>query len=121
MLHTDLQLAPARVDVERRDDGTLVLRSPRALEAYARCAGEWLVDWAGRAPDRVFLAERDGAPGEAGSWRRVTYRDALDAAVRIGASLLARGLGPERPVAILSDNGVDHALVMLGAMHAGVP
>jgi feruloyl-CoA synthase len=117
MLHTDLQLAPARVDVERRADGTLVLRSPLPLGASARCAGEWLVDWARRAPERVFLAERDGQ----GTWRRVSYREALDAAVRIGASLLARGLGPERPVAILSDNGVDHALVMLGAMHVGVP
>ena len=118
MLHTDLSLAPARVDVERRADGTLVLRSPLPLGAYARCVGEWLVAWARRAPERVFLAERDR---ESGAWRRVTYAAALDAALRIGASLLARGLGPERPVAVLSDNGVDHALVMLGAMHVGVP
>jgi feruloyl-CoA synthase len=117
MLHTDLHLAPARVDVERRADGTLVLRSPLPLGAYARCVGEWLEAWARRAPERVFLAER----ARDGSWRRVTYAAALDAARRIGASLLARGLGPERPVAILSDNGVDHALVMLGAMHVGVP
>jgi len=116
MLHTDLQLAPARVDVERRADGTLVLRSPTPLGTYARSAGEWLVAWARREPDRAFLAER-----RQGAWRRVTYGEALDAVVRIGASLLARGLGPGSPVAILSDNGVDHALVMLGAMHVGVP
>jgi feruloyl-CoA synthase len=116
MLHTDLELAPAHVDVERRDDGTLVLRSPLALGEVARSAGEWLVRWAGEAPGRVFLAER-----EAGGWRRVTYREALDATLRIGAALLARGLGPRRQVAILSDNGIDHALVMLGAMHVGVP
>ena len=117
MLHTDLHLAPPAVDVERRSDGTLVLRSPLPLGTYPRCAGEWLVAWARRAPLRVFLAERDGQ----GAWRRVTYGQTLDAVARIGASLLARGLGPERPVAILSDNGVDHALVMLGAMHVGVP
>ena len=117
MLHTELHLAPARVDVERRPDGTLVLRSPLALGTYPRCAGEWLVAWAAREPERVMLAERD----RQGGWRRVTYREVLDAARRIGASLLSRGLGPGRPVAILSDNGVDHALVMLGAMHVGVP
>ncbi|HEY3819092.1 MAG TPA: feruloyl-CoA synthase [Polyangiaceae bacterium] len=117
MLHTDLQLAPARVDVERRADGTLVLRSPMPLGPCARCAGEWLVAWARRTPERVFLAERNTQ----GGWRLVSYGEALDAVVRIGASLLARGLGPERPIAILSDNGVDHALVMLGAMHVGVP
>ena len=117
MLHTDLHLAPARVDVERRADGTLVLRSPTPLGAVARCTGEWLVAWARRTPDRTLLAERD----RQGAWRRVSYAEALDAAVRIGGSLLARGLGAGRPVAILSDNGVDHALVMLGAMHVGVP
>jgi feruloyl-CoA synthase len=111
-----LAFAPAAVDVERRPDGTLVLRSPPALGTYARCVGDWLVDWARRAPDRVFLAERAGD-----GWRRVTYAEALESVERIGASLLARGLGPDRPVAVLSDNGVDHALVVLGAMHAGVP
>ncbi|MGE0874626.1 MAG: feruloyl-CoA synthase [Burkholderiales bacterium] len=114
-LHSDLRFAPARVDVEKRADGALLLRSPHALGGHARCIGEWLEHWADKAPDRVFLAERAGD-----AWREVSYRDALDAARRIGQSLLERGLGQDRPVAVLSDNGVDHALLMLGAMHAGV-
>jgi feruloyl-CoA synthase len=74
------------------------------------------VHWAATAPDRTFLAERTGD-----EWRRVTYGDALDAVRRIGGSLLARGLTPSTPVAILSDNSVNHALVALGAMHVGIP
>ena len=54
-------------------------------------------------------------------WRRVSYAAALDAARRIGQALLARRLGPARPLVILSDNSVDHALLMLGALHVGVP
>ena len=115
-LHSDLAFAPARVDVEKRADGSLLLRSPIALGKVARCAGEWLVDWAEKAPDRPFLAERAGE-----GWRKVTYREALEATRRIGQSLLDRGLGPAHPVAVLSDNSVDHGLLMLGAMHAGVP
>ncbi len=104
------------VDLERRADGALVLRSPQPLAAPDRATGEWLVQWAAAAPDRTFLAERAGD-----GWRRLAYRETLDAARRIGQALLDRGLGPERPVAILSDNGIDHALVALGALHAGVP
>jgi feruloyl-CoA synthase len=111
-----LDLLPARVDVERRDDGAILLRSPHPLGAYARCVGDWLVSWAESTPDRLFLAERSGD-----AWREVTYRQALEAARRIGGSLRARGLDARRPVAILSDNGIDHALLSLGAMHAGVP
>jgi len=115
-LHSDLAFAQARVDVENRPDGSVLLRSPLALGNVTRCVGEWLVNWAEKAPERPFLAERAGE-----SWRKVTYREALDTTRRIGQSLLERGLGPDRPVAVLSDNSVDHGLLMLGAMHAGVP
>jgi feruloyl-CoA synthase len=115
-LHTRLRYAPAEVNVERRPDGTTILRSPQALKPCARAVGDWLVQWYERAPDRTFLAERKGE-----GWRRLSYRDALSDARRIGQALLNLGLGPERPVAILSDNSIDHALLALGAMHVGVP
>jgi feruloyl-CoA synthase len=115
-LHSDLHFAPPRVAVEKRSDGTLILRSPQPLAPFARAVGEWLAHWARTAPDRVFLAERAGD-----AWRKVTYAEALEAVRRIGEALLARGLSATRPVAILSDNSVDHALLALGAMHAGIP
>jgi feruloyl-CoA synthase len=94
----------------------MLLRSPQQLGPIARCVTEWLVHWAQNAPERVFLAERQGD-----AWRKLTYLDVYGAVRRIGQALLDRGLGPERPVAILSDNGIDHALLSLGAQHVGVP
>jgi len=115
-MESKLRFAPAKVELEKRSDATLVLRSPQKLGPFARCVTEWLVRWSDRAPDRVFLAERKDA-----GWRKLTYRETYGAVRRIAQALLDRGLGPERPVAILSDNGVDHALLALGAMHVGVP
>ncbi|HEX6267187.1 MAG TPA: feruloyl-CoA synthase [Burkholderiales bacterium] len=112
-----MKFAPAEVEREKRADGALVLRSPQKLGPYARCVTEWLVQWSDRAPERVFLAERSAS----GAWKKTTYREAYGAVRRIGQALLDRGLGPERPVAILSDNGIEHALLALGAMHVGVP
>ena len=40
---------------------------------------------------------------------------------RIGEALLARGLSTERPVAVLSENSLEHLLLALAAMHVGVP
>jgi len=111
-----MRFAPAKVDLEKRADGSTLLRSPQKLGPYSRCITEWLVEWSDRAPSRVFLAERKGE-----AWRKVSYREAYGAARRIGQALLERGLNAERPVAILSDNGIDHALLALGAMHVGVP
>lgn len=102
---------------ERRPDGAMVIRSRRNLGDVPRCVGVWLERWAAAEPNRVFLAERDAA----GGWRTVTYEETSRAANAVAQSLLDRGLGPDRPVMILADNGIDHALVALGAMHVGVP
>jgi feruloyl-CoA synthase len=115
-MHSKLRFAPAAVNVEKRADGTTILRSPQKLGPQARCVTEWLVRWSREAPQRLFLAERSGQ-----GWRRLGYLEAYGAVRRIGQALLDLKLGPERPVAILSDNGIDHALLALGAMHVGVP
>jgi len=113
---SSLRFAPAEVEVEKRSDGAILLRSPRKLGPYPRALTEWLAHWSDRAPDRVFLAERSG-----NAWRKLSYRETHAAVRRIAQGLLERGLSAGRPVAILSDNSVDHALLALGAMHVGVP
>jgi len=111
-----LRFGPVGVKVESRADGELILRSAIALGAYARCNGEWLERWAKEAPERVFIAERQGA-----GWREATYAQARGAARSIAAALLSRGLSASRPVAVLSDNSVDHALLKLACHYVGIP
>ncbi|HEY2336609.1 MAG TPA: feruloyl-CoA synthase [Burkholderiales bacterium] len=112
-----MKLASPEIAVEKRGDGSLLLRSPQKLGGYARCVTEWLVKWSDQAPARAFLCER--APS--GGWKSLSYREAFGAVRRVGQYLLDKGLGQDKPVAILSDNSIDHALLALGAMHVGVP
>src|SRR3954469_22468496 len=114
-MQSKLRLAPPQVLVERKG-GNTYLRSPQKLAPTARCVTEWLVRWSDKTPTRVFLAERKGD-----GWRKLTYRETYGEVRRIAQALLDRNLGPERPVAILSDNSIDHALLSLGALHVGVP
>jgi feruloyl-CoA synthase len=116
MTRVKLTFGPPDVIVERRPDGIMLVRSPHPLGSYPRAATDWLDHWADTAPERVFLAEREG-----GTWRKLTYRQARAAARSVAQGLIDRGLSVERPVAILSGNSVDHALVGLGAMIAGAP
>jgi feruloyl-CoA synthase len=109
--------AKPQVAHERLADGCIVIRSARRLGPVPRSLGALLERWAAAEPTRTFLAERDAA----GAWRRIAYEEAARAANAIGQSLLDRKLGPDRPVMILAENGIDHALMMLGAMHVGVP
>jgi feruloyl-CoA synthase len=116
-----VRLGAADVAVERRADGVIMLRSPHALGGYPGKLTERLAFFAGVVPDRVLFAKRDPAANRAGGWRTVTYREALDAARRIGAALLRRDLSAERPVMILSGNDIEHALLGLGASYVGIP
>src|SRR3954471_12359314 len=114
-MQSKLRLAPPAVQVEKKGAHTY-LRSPQKLGPTVRCVTEWLVHWSDKTPERVFLAERKGD-----AWRKLSYRETYGAVRRIGQALLERNLGPERPVVILSDNSIDHALLSLGAMHVGIP
>jgi len=108
-------LAPPRVLREDLPGGGFVLRSPEPLQPFVRCIGEWLEHWAQTTPDAVFLAERDAA----GGWRQLTYRQTRDAVGRLAQAQLDLGLPADQPVVILSDNSVDHALLILATMHLG--
>ncbi len=111
-----INFAPAHVTVENLPGGGMILRSPDSLKPYSRCLGDLLHHWADRTPDSVFLAQRAGD-----GWRRVTWKQALAAVESIAQGLLDRGLNRHRPVMILSDNSIDHALLALAAMHVGIP
>ena len=117
----DLEFIAPEVDVERRDDGTIILSSPRELLDYDRHVGEMLRRAASQSPDTVFLAERPDSASTAGGWRTVTYGEMRRRADAIAQSLLDRGFDQTRPVMILSANSIDHATLTLGAMQAGVP
>jgi feruloyl-CoA synthase len=53
--------------------------------------------------------------------RTVTYKDALKQVRSAPRWILAQGPERERPLVILSDNSVEHALFALAAQHVGVP
>jgi feruloyl-CoA synthase len=103
-------------------DGVRYLRAENALDDYAHRMTDRLVHWAETQPDRIFMARRRrAADGSTGDWQTVSYRQALDSARSIGQALLDRRLDAERPVAILSENGLEHALLALGCLYVGIP
>jgi feruloyl-CoA synthase len=112
-----IRLGVTETVLEPRADGSLMMRSPHALGPYPARLTARLEHWARTTPDRRFLAKRD----KAGDWRAVTFAEALAQVRALGQALLDRGLSADRPLAILSDNDLEHALLGLAAQHVGVP
>jgi len=108
--------------IETRACGEQFLRSSVHLDVPDRCVTDRLFHWATLAPARTFVAERD----RHGEWRRLGYATAAASVARLAGHLLsyglnADGLNADRPLAILSRNSIEHALLMLAALHAGIP
>ncbi len=101
---------------ENAGDGVILLRSAHELPAVVDRTSDWLHRWAKETPHAVFLAERNG-PG----WREVSYAEALDQVRALAAGLVARGMGPDTPILIISGNSVNHGLLSLAAQYVGVP
>src|SRR5436190_363147 len=89
------------------EDGAIYMQSRHPLGAYPARITERLEYWADRAPDRIFLAQRDAT----GLWRRVSYGEALARVRRVSQALLDRNLSSDRPLIILSGNSIEHALL----------
>jgi feruloyl-CoA synthase len=101
----------------REQDGITYVSAAEPLAGYALRSSDRLRHWAAEAPDRSFIAQRDGS----GEWRHITYKQALASARSIGQALLKRGLSVERPLVILSGNDLEHAMLALACQYAGVP
>ncbi len=111
-----------RVNVREGAPGVRYLQAELPLGAYARRLSDFLVHWAETTPEHSFMARRAPLPdGKTGDWQHLSYAQALEGARSIGQALLDRKLSAERPVVILSENSLEHALMALGCIYAGVP
>jgi feruloyl-CoA synthase len=106
-----VRLGRPAYDCDRRADGSILLRACETLRPYPARMTDKLIEGASRHPDRTLFAARGGD----GAWVSISYAVALQTARSIGQALLGRGLSAERPVAILSGNDLDHAMLATGA------
>jgi feruloyl-CoA synthase len=98
-------------------DGAMLVRPDEPLGPYPQVLTDRLVGWAKIAPNKICIAKREAN----GEWGKLTYAQVLQAVNAIGQALLDRGLSEDRPVAILSENDLEHFLLMLAGQHIGIP
>jgi feruloyl-CoA synthase len=98
-------------------DGAMLVRSEEPLGPYPKVLTDRLAHWARISPNTICVAKREAS----GEWRKLTYAQVLQAVTNIGQALLDRGLSDDRPVAILSENDLEHFLLMLAGQHVGIP
>ena len=117
-----LKFGVTRVQLRDGVPGTHYLKAEQALAPFAERISDRFRHWAAQAPERTFMARRvKAADGSSGDWRHISYGQAWQSARSIAQGLINRGLTAERPVAILSENSLEHALMAMGCLLAGVP
>jgi feruloyl-CoA synthase len=121
-LQTNERVRPVRLrtsgaTLERLAGGTLLVRPEEPLGPYPKVLTDRLTHWAKISPQKICVAQRQ----KKGDWRTLTYAQVENAVRCIGQALLDRQLSTERPLAILSENDIEHFLLMLAGQHVGIP
>lgn len=125
-----IPLLGATAHCMQRPDGSRILTPVAQLEERPFRTTERLVYWATKSPDRIFLAQRFKQEGEEPvygalpdmpRWGGLTFAQTLELVYSLGQFLLDSEVSTERPLAILSENSIEHGLMALAAMHVGLP
>jgi feruloyl-CoA synthase len=105
------------VELRRAENGIVYLSSGLHYQPGLPSLIDHLARAADLRPNTTFLGERDASR----QWRRLTYAAASRDSAAVATWLIRKGFGPDSaPVMILSENTIEHALLMLGAMRAGI-
>ena len=113
----DARVLPPDIVVRRDPDGTIHAHSPHPLGPYPDVSPR---SWTSGPRPRLSAASwRSATP--TGAWKRLTYGEARTRVRRIAQALIERRLSTDRTLLILSGNSIEHALLALAAMYAGVP
>ena len=105
------------IESKKEENGIVYLKSLIELKKPSNRITERLIFWAETTPDHVFLAQKD----DNGFWKKHTYAEVWVQVQIIAQYLLNNKVGPNNPIAILSGNSLEHALISLAAMHVGIP
>ena len=108
---------PAAVDVQRRDNGEILLSCPYPIGALPLDMAQLFIERAEQFPDRVLIAEQNSE----GQWLQLTYSDAVRQCRSVAQWLINQGASIEKPLAILSNSSINHFLMAWGALFARVP
>lgn len=107
-----------RTLVERRSDGSLILRPDAPPPAITQGSfADFLEDWAGVRGDAAAFCERDSN----GAWRKLSWAELWQQVQAVAAALLDMGLGQTQPLMLLSGNSIEQAIVLLAAEYVGIP
>ena len=111
-----VRLGQFTATLEKRGDGSAIVRPNQALGDYPRSIVDALEAWAEKTPDAVLIADREGD-----GWRRMSFKQVLDAIKPLAAALLDAGLSSERPLIVISANEIEHFLLGMAAIWVGIP
>ena len=113
----DAKLMPVDLDVRRRDDGTILIRSRIPLRAYESNIPAAFALRAGIMGDHPALVKR-ASIGD-GEWVTTTYRE-LKAQVDAASQWLLDNAPKDRPLLLMSDNSPAFAVMSFAAWSAGL-
>jgi feruloyl-CoA synthase len=100
--------------IDRGADGSVVIGNVAPFSDAFQTLNAALDHWAVAKSGATWLAERSGD-----GWKTLSFAEARERVARLAGALAGLGVGPGKPLMILTGNSIDHALIAYAAMRIG--
>ncbi|PWK18053.1 feruloyl-CoA synthase [Arcicella aurantiaca] len=97
-------------------DGSILFSLEQPLADFPEKITEKLHFWAEKTPDKTFIARRNSE----GNWQELSYAETLRRVENIAQYLLNQEFTEDQTIVILSENSLEHALLVLASVHIGI-
>lgn len=115
-MYKNINFGPTKTYKKTLYGGQVHFGNLQVLEPYPEKLTDKLIHWATLKPETTFLAAK-----EAGVWQKLSYANTLKKVKNVAQYLISLDFKEGESVVILSGNSVEHALLALGALYAGIP
>ncbi|AFK02738.1 AMP-dependent synthetase and ligase [Emticicia oligotrophica DSM 17448] len=116
-MYKNTSFGPTKTYKKQLENGIVHFGNQQTLADFPIKITDKLLQWAEIKPNHTFIGRRDPLTRD---WVNLSYHETLEKVKNIAQYLLNLEFSPDETVVILSENSLEHALLVLASVHIGI-
>lgn len=116
-LYKNTPFGPTKTHKKHIESGIVHFKNEQVLSDFPEKITDKLEHWAKTKPDHTFIGRRNSTTKD---WEKLSYAETLEKVKSVAQYLINLKFSPDETVVILSENSLEHALLVLASVHIGI-
>lgn len=116
-MYKNTPFGPTKTYKKQLENAVVHFKNEQALTDFPIKITDKLEHWAKIKPEHTFIGRRNPATKD---WEKLSYAETLEKVKSVAQYLINLEFTPDETVVILSENSLEHALLVLASVHIGI-